>query len=202
MTVAIVTLDGFNEVDTFVAATILGRVQRPNSGVVIASPTPTVTSMNGITVSAHISCDELPSADGVIVGSGRRTREFADDAAFLQRLLLDPRRQLVGAQCSGALLLARLGLLEGVPVCTDAATTPWLTEAGFDVVNRPFTATGNTATAGGCLASQYLASWMIARWWGVDLAREALRSVAPTGEEDDYVKRAMRHVLSTMTGAR
>ncbi|MEM1335869.1 MAG: DJ-1/PfpI family protein [Actinomycetota bacterium] len=198
MQVAIVTLDGFNELDTFVAMTILGRVQRPDWSVAIASPASTVTSMNGVTVEAQMSLDELPAADAVIIGSGTKSREYAADSVFLTSMRLDPRRQLIGSQCSGARLLARLGLLEGLPVCTDSATRPWAVEAGLDVVHQPFSASGNIATAGGCLSSQYLAAWMIARLCGVDPARHALRSVAPVGEEDDHVERGMGHVLSTL----
>jgi len=40
----------------------------------------------------------------------------------LDRLQLDPTRQLVASQCSGALLVARLGLLGDAPACTDAST--------------------------------------------------------------------------------
>jgi hypothetical protein len=50
------------------------------------------------------------------------------------------------------------------------------------------------ATAGGCLASPYLAAWVIARLLGVDEARSAIHYVAPVGEKDDYVARVMRNV--------
>ncbi|MEM9041638.1 MAG: DJ-1/PfpI family protein [Actinomycetota bacterium] len=197
MQVAIVTLEGFNELDSFVAMTILGRVDQPDCSVAIASPAPTVASMNGVTVEVQMSFDDLPAADAVIIGSGTKSREHAADPVVLESLRLDPRRQLIGSQCSGALMLARLGLLEGLPVCTDSATRPWAVEAGLDVVERPFSASGNIATAGGCMSSQYLATWMIARLCGVDSARHALRSVAPVGEEDDQVERGLGHVRST-----
>jgi len=142
-----------------VAAYMLGRVDRSDWSVAIASPTPQVTSMNGLTVTAQMTLDELPDADAVIVGSGRRTREYAADPQFLSTLRLDPTRQIIGSQCSGALLLSKLGLLEGVPVCTDLITKPWVIEAGANVVDQPFFASGNVATAGGCLSSQYLAAW-------------------------------------------
>jgi transcriptional regulator GlxA family with amidase domain len=67
-------------------------------------------------------------------------------------------------------------------------------EAGVEVLNQPFFAEGDIATAGGCLASHYLAAWMIARLEGVDAAESALHYVAPVGEKDDYVARAMRNV--------
>ena len=47
-TIAVVTLDRFNEIDSFVASYMLGRVNRPGWRVAIACPTPQVTSMNGV----------------------------------------------------------------------------------------------------------------------------------------------------------
>lgn len=193
-TIAVVTLDGFNEIDSFVASYMLGRVKQPDWHVAIACPSPTVTSMNGVTIHAQMSIDDLAGADAVIIGSGAKTREYAADAQFLARLTLDPTRQVIGSQCSGALLLKKLGLLEGVPVCTDLMTKPWVVETGAEVVDRPFHAEGNVATAGGCLASHYLAAWVIARLVGIDAAREALFYVAPVGEKDAYTERALGHI--------
>ena len=198
--IAVVTLDGFNEIDSFVASYMLGRVAQPEWTVAIASPTAQVTSMSGVTITAQMPLDELKSADAVILGSGSKTRTYAADEDFLASLQLDPSRQLIGSQCSGALLLARLGLLDGVPVCTDLTTKPWVIETGADVVDRAFFASGNVATAGGCLSSQYLAAWVIARLAGADAARTALHYVAPVGEKDEYVDRAMAHVLSFTEG--
>jgi transcriptional regulator GlxA family with amidase domain len=145
-------------------------------------------------LAAQSSLDELDSADAVIVGSGIATRDVVRDAALMARLRLDPSRQLLGAQCSGALVLAKLGLLDGVPACTDLTTRPWVEEAGVSVLNQPFFAKGDIATAGGCLASQYLAMWIIARLAGIDAATDALHYVAPVGEKDEYVSRAMRNI--------
>lgn len=52
----------------------------------------------------------------------------------------------------------------------------------------------DVATAGGCLASPYLAAWLIARLVDVEAAESALHYVAPVGEKDDYVLRAMRNI--------
>jgi transcriptional regulator GlxA family with amidase domain len=109
----------------------------------------------------------------------------------MSRIRLDPSRQLVGSQCSGALILARLGLLAGRPASTDAGTRPSLEAAGVEVVQRPLVARGNVATAGGCLSSVYLATWTIAKLAGEDVARAALDYVAPRGEEE----RAIEHAL-------
>ena len=67
-------------------------------------------------------------------------------------------------------------------------------EAGVDVLDQPFFAKDNVATAGGCLSSAYLAAWMITRLDGVEAATSALHYVAPVGEKEDYVERAMRNI--------
>ncbi len=189
------TLEGFNEIDSFVASYILSRAQREDWTVAIASPTAQVTSKNGVTITAQMQLDELQYADAVIIGSGIKTREYAANADFLESLRLDPSRQLIGSQCSGALLLDKLGLLADVPVCTDLTTKSWVIEAGANVIDRPFFASGNVATAGGCLSGQYLAAWINTRLVDADAARDALHFVAPVGEKELYIDRAMGHVL-------
>ncbi len=194
MHIAILTFEGFNELDSLIALGILNRVKQPNWRVSIASPTARVRSMNGVVLEAQASLREACAADAVIVGSGMQTREVVADAALMAQLQLDPSRQLLGAQCSGTLVLAKLGLLGGVAACTDLTTKPWVEAAGVSVLNQPFVAKGNVATAGGCLASQYLATWVIARLVGIAAAESAIHYVAPVGEKDDYVARAMRNV--------
>lgn len=195
MHIAIVTFDGFNELDSLIALGILNRIKRPGWRVALASPSEMVTSMNGVWLYRQACLDELEFCDAVLVGSGIRTREVAQDLAVMQLLArLNPARQLIGAQCSGTLLLAKAGLLNGVPGCTDLTTKPWVQEAGIEVLEQPFFARGNLATAGGCLASIYLAAWTLARLVGLDVAAEALHYVAPVGEKEDYVARALANI--------
>lgn len=201
MHIAILTFEGFNELDSLIALGILNRVKKPSWRVSIASPAVRVRSMNGVVLEAQASLRDAAEADAVIVGSGMQTREVVADAALMAQLKLDPSRQLLGAQCSGTLVLAKLGLLDGVPACTDLTTKPWVEEAGIAVLNQPFVARGNVATAGGCLASQYLAIWVIARLVGLEAAQSAMHYVAPVGEKEDYVSRAMQHIRPYLQGA-
>jgi transcriptional regulator GlxA family with amidase domain len=194
MHIAILTFQGFNELDSLVALGVLNRIKKPDWRVTLCCPEPEVTSMNGVTVRAQSSLEEARSADAVIVGSGIQTRDIVADPELMSRLQLDPSRQLVAAQCSGTLILAKLGLLGAVPACTDLTTKPWVLEAGIEVLNQPFFADGNVATAGGCLASPYLAAWIIARAEGTDAAASALHYVAPVGEKEQFVANALRHI--------
>ena len=191
MQIAVLTFDGFNELDSFVAAAILNRMKAKGWTAHITSPTRQITSMNGVTVQRQKPLEFANEADAVLIGSGVKTRDIAADAELLAQIHLDPSRQLIGAQCSGTLILARLGLVGELPACTDLTTKPWVIEAGVNVIDAPFVAHGNVATAGGCLASQYLAMWMIARGASVEDATDAMHYVAPVGEKDFYIDRAL-----------
>ncbi|KRA74936.1 AraC family transcriptional regulator [Caulobacter sp. Root656] len=191
MQIAVLTFDGFNELDSFIAAAILNRMKPHGWKAHITAPTDEVTSMNGVVVRRQKPLGFAAEADAVIIGSGVRTREIAADPDLLDQIRLDPARQLIAAQCSGTLILARLGLIDGVPACTDLTTKPWVVEAGVNVVDAPFFAHGHVATAGGCLASQYLAAWMILRGAGREAAEAAIHYVAPVGEKAAWVERAM-----------
>ena len=191
MKIAVVTFDGFNEIDSFVAAHILNRVDRAGWKAEITAPTEFVTSMNGVRVAAQQPLEFIAEADAVLFGSGRKTAQMIDDASVMSRINVDPQRQLIASQCSGALVLARLGLLEGKPVCTDMGTKPIAEAAGLRVLPQPFYAQGNLASAGGCLSGQYLATWMIWRLVGKQAAIDALSYVAPVGQDEEFIARAL-----------
>ena len=198
MHIAILTFDAFNDLDSLVAYAMLNRIALLGDAdwqVRIASPTPRVTSMNGLTIDAHEDLSRVGDADAVLIGSGMKTREVAANPAIMGQLRLNPSRQLLAAQCSGTFLLGQLGVLNGVPACTDLTSKPWVVASGVDVVNQPFAAQGNVATAGGCMAAPYLVAWLIARLKGIDAAREVLHYVAPVGEKETYVERALAHAL-------
>lgn len=190
MRIAVLTFEGFNELDSFIAAAMINRVKQPALKALIVCPAQKVASMNGVVVHSQAPLGFAREADAVIVGSGVRTREVVRDAKLMAELRLDPKRQVIAAQCSGALVLAKLGLLADVPACTDSTTRPWVEEAGVKVLEQPFVAHGNVATAGGCLASHYLAAWVIARLAGWKAADSVLHYVAPVGEKPQYVERA------------
>ena len=199
MHIAILTFDGFNELDSLIAFGMLSRITLLGDTdwrVSIASPTPRVTSMNGLSIDAHIDLAGACAADAVLIGSGMKTREVAQDTTLMAQLLLDPQRQLIAAQCSGTFLLAKLGLTGDLSACTDNTSKPWVQAAGVRVVNQAFVTHGNIATAGGCLAAQYISAWLIARLKGEAEAREVMHYFAPVGEKEAYVERAMQHVLS------
>jgi transcriptional regulator GlxA family with amidase domain len=187
MRIAILTFDRFNEIDSLVAYALLGRLADAGLEPLIAAPTPTVVSKSGLAVQAQGSLSAAGEAEAVIIGSGLKSAEIASDEALLAQLALDPARQLIASQCSGVLTLAALGLVAaGQAVTTDHVTAPAARAGGLRVVDAPFLAQGNVATAGGCLASQHIAAWIAARLAGEEAARRMLWGAAPVGGKDAY----------------
>ena len=191
MKIAILTFEGFNELDSFIALGILNRMRSKGWSAEITSSSPHITSMNGVKIQAQQPLEFANNADVILFGSGIKTREIADDSKLLSSLHLDPSRQLIGAQCSGTLLMAKKGLIGTLPACTDLTTKPWVQEAGINVIDAPFYAKDNLATAGGCMSSQYLAAWVITKLASEEEAKEVIYYVAPVGQKEDYVERIM-----------
>ena len=55
MHIAILTFEGYNELDSLIALGVLNRVRNTDWRVSIASPSPRVRSMNGVVIESHVS---------------------------------------------------------------------------------------------------------------------------------------------------
>jgi transcriptional regulator GlxA family with amidase domain len=196
-----VTFDGFNEIDSFVSSHILNRVEVEGWKAEITCPADMVESRNGVRVHAQQPLEFANEADVVLFGSGNLTAAIVEDPAIMSRLKLDPERQIIGSQCSGALILAKLGLLRRLPVCTDLKTRPLVEAVGVRVLDQTFFASGKLASAGGCLSSPCLATWVI--WSLLDraAAETALDYVAPVGERAEFISRALATVEPFVTAS-
>ncbi|MFF0450281.1 hypothetical protein ACFYT4_28525 [Streptomyces sp. NPDC004609] len=83
MHIAILTFEGYNELDSLIALGVLNRVKTDDWRVTIATPGPKVTSMNGVTIEQMSTLEEACTADAVIIGSGIATREVVEDPAIM-----------------------------------------------------------------------------------------------------------------------
>jgi hypothetical protein len=99
MRIAILTFDGFNELDSFIALGLLNRLSALGWKAELACPTAQVTSMNGVTVTAQQPLEFANEADVVLFGSGIYTRAIAENSALLDRLQLDPTRSARAPCC-------------------------------------------------------------------------------------------------------
>ena len=83
MQIAVLTFEGFNELDSFIASAMLNRVKRPELQALIVCPAQRVASMNGVVVQSQAPLSFAREADAVIVGSGRGTRDIVRDSGLL-----------------------------------------------------------------------------------------------------------------------
>jgi len=161
---------------------MLNRVRVDGWSVKILGDSEVHISATGMPVQPHGRIEEANDADAVIFISGQGTRDRILDEAWLSKFDLNPGRQLIGSICSGALILAKLGLLEGRRATTYPTTKNLLESLGVNVVEEPFIASGNVATAGGCLAQQYLVRWVVEHLADAEWADLIVRSIQPVGE--------------------
>ncbi|HEX8737435.1 MAG TPA: DJ-1/PfpI family protein [Pyrinomonadaceae bacterium] len=182
MKIAIVIFDKFTDIDLFLMWDLLNRVRIDDWSVKILGEAQAHVSATGISVATHGKIEEANDADAVLFVSGQGTRAKMIDKEWLSRFRLNPEKQFIGSICSGALILAALGLLEGKTATTYPTTKTALESFGVEIVEKPFVAHGRVATAGGCLAQQYLIGWVIENLADRSWRELVLKSIQPVGE--------------------
>lgn len=180
MKISIIAFDDFTDIDVFFLWDLFNRVRTWE--VQILGDKSHHTSTSRLTIPMHGQLELANASDAVLFASGLGTRQKMRDEKFLAAFNLNPEKQLIGSMCSGALLLAALGLLEGRQATTYPSTKKLLEGFGVEVVEKPFVLQGNIATAAGCLAAQYLAGWVIETLIGKAVRDAVLKSIQPIGE--------------------
>jgi transcriptional regulator GlxA family with amidase domain len=182
MKIALVVFDQFTDLDLYLMWDLFNRVRLPDWQVSIVGERPQHVSATGMTAQTHERIEAVNSADVVLFVSGQGTRAKMNDSEWCARFQLDPQRQMIGSICSGALLLAALGLLSGQTATTYPTSKQALEGFGVTVEEKPFVQHGNVATAGGCLAAQYLVGWVIEQKASREWKDLVLKSIQPVGE--------------------
>lgn len=182
MKIAIITFDKFTDIDLWLMWDLLNRVKVEGWEVKILGDKDVHVSATNIEVKTHGRIEEANEADAVLFISGFGSREKIADENWLAKLKLNPEKQIIGSICSGALILAKLGLLDGKTATTYPTIKTALEGLRIEVVEKPFISHGNVGTAGGCLAQQYLIHWVIENLVDKDWADLVIKAVQPVGE--------------------
>jgi transcriptional regulator GlxA family with amidase domain len=182
MKIAIVIFDKFTDIDLFLMWDLLNRVRVENWEVKILGESDRHVSVTNVEIKTHGRIEEANDADAVLFVSGQGTRAKMVDQDWLSRFHLNAQRQFIGSICSGSLLLAALGLLDNKTATTYPTSRAALENFGVEVVEKPFVAHGRVATAGGCLAQQYLIHWVVENLADKDWADLIVKAIQPVGE--------------------
>jgi transcriptional regulator GlxA family with amidase domain len=181
----IVAFDRFTDVDVFLPWDLLNRVRFRDKdfSVRIVGPSTTHRSVCGLELPMHADIEECNFADLVYFSSGPGTREFIKNDALLKRFRLDPNNQIICSMCSGALILAALGILKGISATTYPTAVEELRGFGIEVETAKHLVThGNIGTAAGCLAAVDLMGWAIEKMYDPKVRQDVIASVLPVGQ--------------------
>ncbi len=181
----IVAFDKFTDVDVFLPWDLLNRVRFHDKEfqVKIVGTADKHKSVCGIELATHGQIEECNDADLVFFASGTGTRSLYKDQEYLSRFKLNPDKQLICSMCSGALILAGLGILNGISATTYPTAFKELRELGVEVVeDHHLVAHGNVATAAGCLAAVDLIGWAIEKLYDEKVRQDVIASVLPVGQ--------------------
>ncbi len=145
----------------------------------VAETSRPVVARNGLKVVADHIFATAPAADVLILPGGYGTRALLQNAAVLDWT----RRQVAGAElvmsvCTGALVLAQLGLLEGLDVTThyeNLTDLARLAPAARVHGDRRFHDNGKILTAAGISAGVDVSLHVVSRLHGADTAAATAR---------------------------
>lgn len=181
----IVAFDNFTDIDFFLAWDLLNRVRLYESDfqVKIAGTSNSHKSVTGIDIATNCLVEEAKDADLVYFASGPGTRSLIKNEDYLDRFSLNPENQIICSICSGALILAALGVLDGLTATTYPTTFELLKTYGIKVVeNTHLVVHDNIATAAGCLAGVDLIGWAIEKLYDEEVKGNVIGSVLAVGQ--------------------
>jgi len=122
MQVAVLLYDRFTALDAVGPYDVLGRIPGAQVTFVAAEPGPVRTEQRSLALVADAPMREYPHPDIVVVPGGFGTRDLLEDEEILGWLReAHEHTKWTTSVCTGSLLLAAAGILDGLE-----ATTHWL----------------------------------------------------------------------------
>jgi transcriptional regulator GlxA family with amidase domain len=186
MRIAIGVFDGAEELD-FVGpweVLTMWRDISPDDAievVLVGETSEPVTCAKGMRVLPDTRWDDIGDVDVLIYPGGRGTRPQLGDEAIRERMrALKQRGTLMTSVCTGSLVYADAGLLDGLPATTYWSAFDTLVSLGSDIEPRPderFVDTREVVTAAGVSAGIDMALHLVGRLASPDKAREVRRAI-------------------------
>jgi transcriptional regulator GlxA family with amidase domain len=164
----------------------------PDDGVevfTVAERAGVTRSANGLRVVADRSWEDAGRIEVVVYPGGIGTvKQLGDEAVRTRIRALAEVVPVMASVCTGSLVFADAGLLDGLPATTHWASLDDLARLGHDIEVRPddrFVDTGAIVTASGVCAGIDMALHLIARLHSPERARQVRRVIqydpAPNG---------------------
>ena len=143
--------------------------------VCTVAPRPgSVVARNGLTIIPHCTITDAPLPDILIIPGGSGTRPLLNDAKVLDWIQQTAEAAVrVLSVCTGALLLGKIGLLDGLTATTHASAFDLLAElAPRATIDRQarFVDNGRVVTSAGISAGIDMSLYVVGQLFGEDAA--------------------------------
>ncbi len=180
--IAIVLYPGFTALDFIGPYEVLRAMPGTEIRLVWHEPGPVTADSGVLVVGATHSFDETPSPDVIVVPGGMTTFEHARDEKLLEWIRRANETSMwTTSVCSGSLILAAAGLLEGKRATSHWMVVPMLRTFGATPVNDArYVREGKIVTASGVSAGIDFGLWLAG-----EMAGEARAKAIQFGIEYD-----------------
>jgi len=214
--VGVLLFEGFEELDAIGPYEVFGNAGKRGADWTVETlatePTDRVTAAYGLRVEPDgvLGSDASPDRERdldrglepdrdldflVVPGGGwndgdesEGARAAADDEDLLAtiRELHDAGATLVSV-CTGGMILAEAGVLDGRPAVTHHGALDDLRESGAETIDARVVDDGDVVTAGGITAGIDCALWLVEREWGVEVAQSVATAMEYERGGDVYL---------------
>ena len=177
MQIAIPIFNGFTALDAIGPYDVLSRL--PGAEVVIcaAEPGEKRTESGVLGVMADRALAEVERPDVIVVPGGVGTRNHLEQGDPYIRWIADvhPGTQWTTSVCTGSLMLAEAGILDGVEATTHWAAREALAELGAVPIAKRVVERGKVITAAGVSSGIDMALTLVERLTGAELMAQAIQ---------------------------
>jgi transcriptional regulator GlxA family with amidase domain len=172
MNIAIPIFDRITALDAVGPYEVVSRLPGATVRFIAASPGPYRTETRFLALMADAALEELTDPDVIIVPGGFGTRELMEDETMLGWLRQAHETSTwTTSVCTGSLLLAAAGLLDGLEATTHWMALDMLAQYGAKPVSRRVVEQGKIITAAGVSSGIDMALTLAARIAGDDVAQ-------------------------------
>jgi putative intracellular protease/amidase len=170
--IAIPIFDRLTALDAVGPYEVLSRLPGATVHFIAKTMGPKRTETEMLALIADKTLDELPDPDVIVVPGGYGTRELMHDEEMLDWVRrAHESSEWTTSVCTGSLLLAAAGLLDGLEATTHWLVTDTLSEYGAIPVSRRVVRQGKVITAAGVSSGIDMALTLAAEIAGPELAQ-------------------------------
>jgi transcriptional regulator GlxA family with amidase domain len=178
MEIAIPIFDRFTALDAVGPYEVLSRLPDARVRFVAQEPGPQQTETRMLTLTAEASLADVPNPDVLVVPGGFGTRPLMEDESMLDWIRsVHEGSQWTTSVCTGSLLLAAAGLLDGLEATTHWGSLDVLAQHGAKPTQKRVVEQGKIITAAGVSSGIDMALTLAARIAGDEVAQAIQLSI-------------------------